>query len=243
MPNRDQSLLKLVAIVTMVVDHVGAIFFPSILWLRVIGRIAFPLFCWGIVIGAERTRNWLRYAMRLLLLAFVTQFFYMKALNHEWYQLSVMATLLLGFLGIQGMRLKWCFSQFWAPAIALLLSAMFTMDYGWRGVLLIMLMYLAKDSRGGLAALLIAFCLYWGGGGTMVPQPVLAWLTSSPIAPLNRAVNELLGLFKMQSLAILALPLMLVQTDSGLKIPKWVSYAAYPGHLLILWLIKLLVFR
>ena len=60
LPNRDQSLIKLVAVLTMVVDHTGVIFFPGVLWLRVIGRIAFPLFCWGIVIGAERTRDWRR---------------------------------------------------------------------------------------------------------------------------------------------------------------------------------------
>ena len=38
LPNRDQSLLKLVAIITMIVDHVGVIFFPGERWLRMIGR-------------------------------------------------------------------------------------------------------------------------------------------------------------------------------------------------------------
>lgn len=238
LPNRDQSLIKLVAVITMVIDHIGVIFFPSQLWLRLIGRIAFPLFCWGIVIGAERTGNWQKYLLRLLILAFISQPFYMIALNHTWTQFSVMATLLLGFLAVMGMRLKWHFSQVWAPILCLLVAAAFQMDYGWRGVLLIILMHLARNSRGGLAALMTAFCLYWGGGGTVIPRPVVTFLTSTPFRLVNISLSELLGLFKVQSLAIMALPLMLIDTNSGLRIPRWASYLAYPGHLLLLWLLR-----
>ena len=240
-PNRDQSLLKLIAILTMAIDHTGVIFFPGTLWLRLIGRIAFPLFCWGIVIGSEKTRNWKRYALRLIILAFISQPFYMLALNHTLTQFSVMATLFLGFMAIQGMRLKWHCSHIWAPLVSLLIAASFTMDYGWRGVLLIILMYLAKDSRGGLSALMVSFCLYWGAGGTAIPRPVVSWLTSTPLNTINQGLNELLGLFKLQSLAILALPLMLLQSNSGIRIPKWASYLAYPGHLCLLWLLKSLL--
>lgn len=239
-PNKDQSLLKMVAILTMMVDHVGVIFFPGVLWFRIIGRIAFPLFCWGVVLGVERSSNWRLYGLRLVILAFVSQPFYMLALNHTWVQLNVIATLLLGFLAIIGIREKWHFSQVWAPVLCLLVAAGFQMDYGWRGVLLIILMHLAKDSRGGLAALMLAFCLYWGGGATVVPQSWVHALTNTPVQPLNQALREMLGLFKVQSLAILALPLMLISTKSGLRLPKWFSYAAYPVHLCILWLLSLL---
>ncbi len=241
LPNRDQSLLKIIAVLTMVVDHVGVIFFPSETFLRVIGRIAFPLFCWGIVIGLERTRDWRRYALRLLVLAAVTQPFYMLALSHDWHEFNVMATLLLGLLGIQGIRARWHFSQFWGPVLVLLVAAAFRMDYGWRGVLLIILMHLARDSRGGLAALMVSFCLYWGAGGSAIPRGLIAALTGTPLAPFNRSMSEFFSLFKLQSLAVLSLPLMLANTDSGLKIPKWLSYLAYPGHLLILWLVSLLL--
>lgn len=239
-PNKDQSLLKLIAIVTMAVDHVGVIFFPGVLFLRIIGRIAFPLFCWGVVVGVERTRNWKLYGLRLLILAFVSQPFFMLALNHTWMQWNVIATLLLGFLSIIGIRQRWYFSQLWAPALSLLFAAAFQMDYGWRGVLLIILMHLVKDSRAGLGAVMTAFCLYWGSGSSVVPQNLIQALTSSPLPRLNQAVREFLNLFKVQSMAILALPFLLVQTRSGLKLPKWFSYAAYPLHLLILWLISLI---
>ena len=56
-PNQDHGLLQLAAMVTMVIDHIGVVFFPGLKILRVIGRIAFPLFCWGIAVGAEKTRS------------------------------------------------------------------------------------------------------------------------------------------------------------------------------------------
>jgi hypothetical protein len=224
-----------------VIDHVGAIFFPSLIVFRVIGRIAFPLFAWGIAVGAEKTKNWPLYALRLLLVGVVTQPFYMLALNHTWSQFNVMATLLLGLLAIAGIRSKWYLSQIWAPILCLLLAAAFQMDYGWRGVLLIILMYFTRASKGGLAALMTAFCLYWGGGGSVIPRDWISNLTQTPFQPLNNALFEFFSLFRLQSLAILALPLMLIQTNSGYRMPKWLGYIAYPGHLLILWLLTQVV--
>lgn len=240
-PNRDQSLIKLVAVITMMVDHAGVIFFPGVNWLRIIGRIAFPLFCWGIVIGVERTRDWRKYALRLAILAVVTQPFFMLALNHTWMEFNVLATLLLGMLAIQAIRSKWYYSHLWGPIFCLLVAAAFRMDYGWRGVLLIILMHLTRNSRGGLAATMVAFCLYWGAGGSMVPRWFVNLFTQTPWQEVNRAFLELFGVFKMQSLAILGLPLMLVPTNSGLRWNKWLSYLAYPGHLALYWLIKLLL--
>ncbi|NLM86421.1 MAG: hypothetical protein GX171_06995 [Clostridiales bacterium] len=241
LPNQDQSLIKLVAIITMIIDHVGVIFFPGVLFLRLIGRIAMPLFCWGIVLGAQRTRDWKKYVLRMLIMAFVSQPFYMWALNHSITQFSVMATLLLGLLAIIGMQKKWYYSHIWAPILCLIISASFQMDYGWRGVLLIILMHLARNSAGGLATLMTAFCLYWGAGGGVLPRGFVQFMTSGPVLEINRGVGELLSLFRVQSLAILALPLMLIHTKSGLKLPKWFSYLAYPGHLALLWLLKMLL--
>ncbi|HSK68435.1 MAG TPA: TraX family protein [Candidatus Limnocylindria bacterium] len=236
-PNKDHSLLKLVAVLTMMVDHAGVVFFPGVLWLRVIGRIAFPLFAWGIAVGAQKTRDWRLYALRLLLIGIVSQPFYMLALTHSWAELNIFATLLLGLLAVVGIQKRWVFSHIWAPALCLLLGAAIRMDYGWRGVLLIILMYLVRDTRAGLAALMVAFCLYWGGGGSVLPREWTTALTSTPWVPLNRALGEFFSLFRLQSLAILALPFMMARTHSTMKIPKWLGYAAYPGHLALYWLI------
>ena len=236
--NKDHGLLRLVAMVTMLIDHIGVVFFPGVLELRIIGRIAFPLFCWGIVTGFHHTRDWRRYALRLLVFGLIAQPFYMLALNHTWMQWNVLATLLLGLLSIAGIRARRFYSHLWAPLLCLIFASVQQMDYGWRGVLLIQLMYLASGSRGGLAAMFTAFCLYWGVQSSEVST--LFGLRIRPAAggPLSGAAFMAFSFIRLQGLALLALPFMVFQTNTGQKVPRWLNYAMYPGHLLLLWLLR-----
>ena len=234
--NRDQGLLRLVAMVTMFIDHLGVVFFPGIPELRIIGRIAFPLFCWGIVQGFEFTRDWRRYALRLFVMALVAQPFYMLALRHTIREWNVLATLLLGLLSLVGMRKRWYLSHIWAPLICLAIAAMQSMDYGWRGVLLIQLMYLARRSRGGLAAMFVAFCLYWGAQSSQVTSFLGLPLRLGLNPPFSGIEGMLFSFLRLQGLAILALPFILINTRSGIRVNRWVNYLMYPGHLLLLWL-------
>ena len=55
------------AVLFMVMDHCGKLFFPAVPEMRLLGRIAFPLFAWGIVIGCEYTKDIRKYALRILL--------------------------------------------------------------------------------------------------------------------------------------------------------------------------------
>ena len=57
--------LKLLAAATMVIDHVGVVFYPDNDWLRIVGRISFPLFVWLLVQGETHTRNVWQYGLRL----------------------------------------------------------------------------------------------------------------------------------------------------------------------------------
>ena len=52
-----KNQLKILAMVCMTLDHIGAAFFPQAVWLRVIGRLAFPLFSYCIAEGCRYTRN------------------------------------------------------------------------------------------------------------------------------------------------------------------------------------------
>lgn len=237
--NQDGGLLKTVAMATMLVDHIGVVFFPGVLELRFIGRIAFPLFCWGIVMGFCYTSSWPKYALRLAIGFVVAQPFYMLALRHSLLEFNVMATLLLGLLSLVGMREKRWYSHIWAPLLCLILAAAQRMDYGWKGVLLIQLMYLCRQSPGGLAAMMVAFCLYWGGDSGHISHlfgyPIRPQLAS---AAGQLTISMLFSFLRLQTLALLSLPFILCQTASGIRVSKWLGYAMYPGHLLLLWLIR-----
>lgn len=66
------NTIKWIGILTMLLDHIGYFLFPGILWLRIIGRIAFPCFLYGIIEGTERTSNYPRYIFQLLLLGVIS---------------------------------------------------------------------------------------------------------------------------------------------------------------------------
>lgn len=68
--------LKVIAAVTMLLDHIGAILFPTEISFRVVGRLALPIFAWCIAQGYRHTSNLQKYICRLLLFAIISQFPY-----------------------------------------------------------------------------------------------------------------------------------------------------------------------
>lgn len=91
-------MIMLVAMLTMLIDHIGAVFFPDQEWLRVIGRIAFPLYAFGIVQGYRYTSNLKRYFMRLAGLAAISQIPYVMLF--ETAQLNVIFLFLIALLSL-----------------------------------------------------------------------------------------------------------------------------------------------
>lgn len=67
----SQNQLKVVAVIAMLIDHVGAEFFPHIIIFRIIGRLAFPLFSYFIYEGVQYTRDKKRYFLRIFSLGFL----------------------------------------------------------------------------------------------------------------------------------------------------------------------------
>ena len=70
--NRDTNLLKLVAMLTMLCDHAGKMLFPQYPVMRIIGRIAFPIYAYCLAAGCVYTRNPLNYLKRIVLLALIS---------------------------------------------------------------------------------------------------------------------------------------------------------------------------
>ncbi|MFB2968893.1 TraX family protein [Aerosakkonema sp. BLCC-F183] len=65
--------IKVLAALLMLVDHIGAIFFPKIFVLRIVGRLSFPLFAWLIGQGEKHTKNFKLYLVRLIILGLISQ--------------------------------------------------------------------------------------------------------------------------------------------------------------------------
>lgn len=213
-PGLDAAQLKYIACGTMLLDHIGASCleiglldglqdarvpfsrlgdpaYPQ--WavfldiaLRLIGRLAFPLYCFLLVEGFLHTRSLRRYAQRLLLFGLVSEVPFDWAFLGAPFDMShqnVYWTLLLGLLAMAGMNRfanedggPSAGSLLWVAgcmAVAELLKT----DYSWFGILLIAALYLWRDDRrtqcmaGAMLSLYsmvtgsLAFLLVWNYNG------------------------------------------------------------------------------
>lgn len=68
--------LKIIAMISMFIDHFGLIFFPKVEIFRIIGRLALPIFAYMIAEGCKYTRNRKRYLGIIAVMATVFQIFY-----------------------------------------------------------------------------------------------------------------------------------------------------------------------
>ena len=84
--------MQYLAMLTMLIDHIGVVFFPDDPLWRIIGRIAFPIYAYGIVMGLAHTRSRKRYATRLAVIGAAAQLPYMAALGVL--QINVIGTFL-----------------------------------------------------------------------------------------------------------------------------------------------------
>ncbi len=65
--------LKIIACISMLIDHIGYVLFPKLLIFRYFGRLAMPLFAFLIGEGCIHTRHKTRYFLQLFSLGFVCQ--------------------------------------------------------------------------------------------------------------------------------------------------------------------------
>lgn len=235
--NLDTGLLKVLALVFMLIDHIGVTLLPAVREMRILGRVALPLYAWCLVVGNVKTRKPLMYCLRLLILAVISQPLYMMALNHEWNYFSILFLLLIATVAIQGIRLGMFFSQIWVPALCYLLLGFVRIDYGWKGLTFILLLYLSRKNKASLALTFFSYCLFWGNGSAAVNSffgMELVFLKWPGIGELFKTV------FRLQGLAVLALPLVVFPTHTKLRLPKWLGYAIYPLHLVVLIVLQML---
>ena len=75
-PKLSGNQLKIIAAIFMVIDHVGLLFFPTNMFLRILGRISYPLFAFMIAEGAKYTKNKLKHFLMMFGLAVICQIVY-----------------------------------------------------------------------------------------------------------------------------------------------------------------------
>lgn len=211
--------LKLLAMLTMTLDHIGVQMFPGVLWLRIVGRLAFPIYAYMIAEGCAHTRNRRKYLLQMAGLALLCQLVYFFAMGSLFQCILVTFTLsiLLIYACDTGSRPLTALALLGVAFVTVALPRLlpgtdFAIDYGFFGVLVPVAAYLGKTRREKL--------LFTAGA-----LVVLAWSV---------------GGIQWYSLAAL-LPLALYGGQRGKRRMKWLFYLYYPLHLAAIYGISLLL--
>ena len=96
-------VLKIIALITMFIDHLGYAIYGRFSYLNYIGRIAFPIFAFQISEGFVHTKNIKKYFIRLLVFAIISQFpfmLFLSTFSKNIYELNIFFTLSFGLLAI-----------------------------------------------------------------------------------------------------------------------------------------------
>lgn len=154
------NILKIIAAFSMAIDHIGVILFPDNMLLRLIGRIAFPIFAFLIAEGCRYTKNKPRYFFVMAFFAIVFQAFY-TFFTEDMY-LNIFFTLSFAILIIYSLQF---FSSamknksvhkiiFSAASVILIISCVyitgqyFLIDYGFWGCMLPAFAYVIPHGQG-----------------------------------------------------------------------------------------------
>ena len=95
-------VLKIIALISMLSDHLGYIIFGRFSFMNCIGRLAFPIFAFSITEGFNHTKNLKKYLYRLSIFAIVSQIPFMLFMSTftSRFSLNILFTLLLGLIAI-----------------------------------------------------------------------------------------------------------------------------------------------
>lgn len=247
----SSAVLKNIAVVTMLIDHIGAVIVIRLLiqkglygamvdqeayiaWvgqnrgmygtymaMRIIGRFAFPIYCFLLAEGFQRTHNVKKYLGRMLLFALISEVPFDLAFSGRLWNMqyqNVFFTLFIGLMVIAGLRLvdqRLAGPETWrklagvglyavvivaGSALALVLKT----DYSFQGILAITVLYLFRSHRK---------TQIWAG--------VIIFLLMDG----------------MEMIAALSFLLIWFYNGARGRQNKYFFYFFYPAHLLVLWLI------
>lgn len=165
--------LKLIAMAAMTIDHVGLVLLPQYRILRIIGRLAFPIYAYMIAEGCTYTHNKGHYLLRMLGLGLACQVVYYVAMGSLYQCILITFSLSAALIFV----MDWTERQRRVPAAAgaaaallaagfvcillptLLPGTDFAVDYGFFGVCLPVLVWMGRNRGQKLALLTLGLVL------------------------------------------------------------------------------------
>lgn len=203
----SENMLKIIGIAAMTIDHIGLMILPEVKILRIIGRIAMPIFCYLIAEGMKKTKNKENYMVRIGILAIISQIPYMIFVKEE--NLNILFSFYIAmYCTCLIERYKKLDKLF---VILSILLAYFSMSYGFVVPALIFIFYYMKNDKKKYIFATIVMVLY-----------------------------SVVMLSVMQLVSLLALPILYLYKYK-FKVNKYLYYAYYPLHLVLIGILGRLI--
>lgn len=142
-------VLKMIAIISMFIDHIGYAIFGKFSYFNYIGRLAFPIFAFQISEGYAHTKNLKKYFFRLFLFAIVSQlpFMLFTSIISSEFSLNIFFTLLLGLACIFIYdKSKYKILGILFSIVIGIIAQITNCDYGFYGVAIILIFHIFKNN-------------------------------------------------------------------------------------------------
>ena len=227
------NMLKIIAAVSMLIDHMGAVLFPGVMIFRILGRIAFPVFAFMIAEGCRYTKNRIKYFLLVFSMGLgYTLVFYVYS---KIFYFCILITFAFAILMIFGLDRFKCsiFDKkasilskiFWgivflsSVLLCFWFNSEFRVDYGFVGCITPVLVSLFHPPSKNAPALYAKIGNgLWSVIGVTVGVALLAIVYGG-----------------VRYYAFLAIPLLLLYSGKrGKRKMKYFFYVFYPTHLLLL---------
>ena len=230
-------ILKCIAMISMLIDHTSVAYFGQTTLFNVIGRIAFPIFAFQISEGYIHTKNLKKYLLRLFCFAIISQvpFMLFDSMFTNNFSFNIFGTLFVGLLAIllydkisnctfeltKDKKFNLTINKIFGfiPAILLcIVSEVWCFDYGFWGVAIIFLFYFFNNDKLGMVIFYITACIIKYG--------------------INIIIYGYHYLYILLCIGTI-LPIIFIYLYNGKqgKKIKYLLYAFYPVHLLILYFV------
>ena len=217
----DGTTLKIIAMICMVFDHLGDNVFPEQTWMRIIGRIALPLFAFCISEGYIHTKDKKRYLKRLAVFALISEIPFNLLFNGTIFYLGHQNVILTFFIAILSLivfdkitqnkkKISYVFGAFIVILFGVLALILKT-DYNFFAVSLVFIYYVFNNKSNNVR---------------------------NVIGTIYQLLIRNVGIYIYGALS--CIPIFLYNGKKGKGI-KWLFYVFYPGHMLIIYLIKILI--
>ena len=229
-------VLKLIAAFSMLADHACVMLFPSLSFLRIIGRLAFPIYAFFIAEGFMHTRNRTKYFLRIFIFGVLCQivFFIVERKMYLGVLITFSISIVLMWLleratgsisgaaasGSKAHAVRDILIFLSAAGLAFVLCLFVEVDYGFIGIMVPVCTSISKDRKIrllGFGLCLLALCIY----------------------------ESVANSYHIQFCSLISLPLLALYngktgTKPGSKF-KYFFYIFYAAHFIVLYLISLII--